>query len=130
MRRPKPASPPASNNARMERNVLAAAGWMLALSLLLGWIPILGPLAAGFIGGRKAGAPSAALTAAILPALLAGALVWVLVYALPELGAIVATIFATASAIWLVIQMGLVLLGALIGGWSAGERARRGRPTV
>lgn len=114
----------------MERNVLSATLIMLGLTLVLGWIPFIGPLAAGFFGGRRAGTPGAAAAAAVLPALLAGALVWLVVYALPEIGALVAGIFAAAFAIWLIVQMGLVLVGALIGGWSAGQTTTRGRPAA
>lgn len=110
----------------MERNVLSAMLVMLGLSLVLGWIPVVGPLAAGFFGGRKAGTPGAAATAAVLPAVLAGAIVWLIVYALPQIGALVAGVFAAAFVIWLLVQMGLVFVGALIGGWSAGQATARG----
>lgn len=49
--------------------------WMLGLSIALSWLPILGPLIAGAVGGRQAGGLGRALLAALLPALLLGALV-------------------------------------------------------
>ena len=40
---------------------------MLVLSVLLFWMPILGPLIAGFVGGRKSGSVGNAILAALLP---------------------------------------------------------------
>ncbi len=47
--------------------------WMLVLSILLFWLPVLGPLIAGFVGGRKSGSIGNAILAALLPGLLIGA---------------------------------------------------------
>lgn len=47
--------------------------WMLVLSILLFWMPIAGPLIAGFVGGRKSGTVGNAILAAILPGVLIGA---------------------------------------------------------
>jgi hypothetical protein len=41
--------------------------WVTALSLLLWWIPVLGPAVAGYIGGRKAGSPMRAAIATVIP---------------------------------------------------------------
>ncbi len=51
--------------------------WMLVLSVLLFWLPILGPLIAGFVGGRKSGSVGNAILAALLPGLVIGALAFV-----------------------------------------------------
>jgi hypothetical protein len=48
--------------------------WMLVLSVLLFWMPVLGPLIAGFVGGRKSGSVGNAILAALLPGLLIGAI--------------------------------------------------------
>ena len=45
---------------------------MLVLSILLFWLPVAGPLIAGFVGGRKSGSVGNAIVAAILPGLLIG----------------------------------------------------------
>jgi hypothetical protein len=58
--------------------VVSAALWMVGLAVLLFWLPVLGPMAAGFVGGTKAGGVVAALTASLLPALVAAGLVAVL----------------------------------------------------
>jgi hypothetical protein len=41
--------------------------WVTLLSLLLWWIPVLGPAVAGYIGGRKAGSPVRAAIATVIP---------------------------------------------------------------
>ncbi len=48
--------------------------WMAGLGLLLFWLPVFGPLIAGFVGGLKAGSIRAAIVAVFLPALLTGLL--------------------------------------------------------
>jgi hypothetical protein len=46
--------------------------WMFVLSILLFWMPVAGPLIAGFVGGRKSGSIGNAILAALLPGLLIG----------------------------------------------------------
>jgi hypothetical protein len=41
--------------------------WMFVLSILLFWLPVVGPLIAGFVGGRKAGSVGNAILAVFLP---------------------------------------------------------------
>jgi len=48
--------------------------WMGGLALLLFWLPVFGPLLAGFVGGLKAGSIRTAIVAVFLPALLTGLL--------------------------------------------------------
>lgn len=71
-------------------SVLAAAGWMIGLSVVLFWLPIAGPAIAGFVGGRKAGSVRKAIVAAFAPAVALGALVAVVLIAfeLPLVGAV------------------------------------------
>ncbi len=52
-----------------KRGVKRGAFWIVALSLLLFWVPVLGPAVAGYVGGRKAGTPLRAFFAALLPIL-------------------------------------------------------------
>jgi len=47
-----------------------ALAWLLGLSILIGWVPLIGPLVAGFIGGRVARRARVALGAALIPAAL------------------------------------------------------------
>jgi hypothetical protein len=51
-------------------SVTSAMIWMFVLSVLLFWLPLAGPLIAGFVGGRKAGSVGNAVLAVFLPALI------------------------------------------------------------
>jgi hypothetical protein len=50
----------------------SAIVWMFLLSILLFWLPFIGPLVAGFVGGRKAGSLGNAILAVFLPGLIFG----------------------------------------------------------
>lgn len=43
--------------------------WMVTLSMLLWWVPVLGPATVGYVGGRKSGGPFRAAVAAMVPLL-------------------------------------------------------------
>jgi hypothetical protein len=99
----------------MERSILRAMFWMTMISVLLFWLPVLGPAIAGFVGGRKAGGVGPAVIAAFLPGILVGAILFVLASALtgiPLLGA-VAGLGGMAIAF---AHVGPLLVGAIIGG--------------
>lgn len=70
--------------------MLRGALWMLALSLVLFWLPVVGPLIAGFVGGRMIGRVGAAVLVALIPAIAVGVLVVLILSAvdLPILGAV------------------------------------------
>src|SRR5437764_350415 len=59
-------------------SVGSAILWMFVLSVLLFWLPIFGPLIAGFVGGRKAGSVGNAIVAVILPGLVFGVVLFLL----------------------------------------------------
>ena len=89
--------------------------WMFIISLLLIWLPGLGPLIAGIVGGKTAGSVLSGLMAAMLPGfLLAGGLfVFGSVFTgLPLVGAII----AGGGVLLYVIYIPALLIGALIGG--------------
>ena len=46
-------------------SIVMAMIWMAVLSLLLFWLPLLGPLVAGFVGGRTAGSAGRGLLACV-----------------------------------------------------------------
>jgi len=96
-------------------SLLIAMIWMALLSLLLFWLPLLGPLIAGIVGGRAAGGVGAGLLAAIIPAALLGLLLAVfgtLLTGIPLIGMLAgAGIF-----VLVVVQSVPLLIGALIGG--------------
>ncbi len=87
---------------------------MFVLSILLFWLPIAGPLIAGFVGGRKAGTVSNALLAVFLPAILFGIALFFLaslLTGLPVIGFVAgAGGIALATA-----HVGPLLFGAIIG---------------
>ena len=88
--------------------------WMFLLSVLLFWLPLLGPLIAGFVGGRKAGSLGNAIVAVFLPGLIVGAAFFFLASVLtgfPMFGFL-------AGAGGLIIagaHVGPLLLGAIVG---------------
>jgi hypothetical protein len=103
--------PRSSNGAGVGRGI----AWILGLSILIGWIPLIGGFVAGVVGGKKSGGVLNALMAALIPSLLLANLFVFLATPLrgiPLLGSI-----ATASAIALAfVGLAPVVLGALLGG--------------
>jgi len=94
------------SKAAVDRSSVGSATLrMVGLSILLFWIPTLGPLIAGFVGGRKAGDVGPAIVAAIIPAILVAALLF-LVGALAGAGLFFVVAFESVP----------LLIGALIGG--------------
>lgn len=95
--------------------------WMIVISLILFWLPVMGPLLAGLAGGRVAGTAGRGILAAILPALLLCLLLMALSSSAPLIGAIV------SISLFLVIMLQSLplLIGAVLGGISAAN-ARRG----
>ncbi|TAK34582.1 MAG: hypothetical protein EPO21_09205 [Chloroflexota bacterium] len=65
---------PGELTADSTRKVVTAMLWMTILSVMAFWLPIVGPLIAGFVGGRMLRRVDLALIAALLPALVAALL--------------------------------------------------------
>lgn len=88
---------------------------MFLASLLLFWVPVAGPLLAGFLGGRASGGAGDAVGAVFLTGTMLGLLLFVLadsLTSLPVIGAV-----AGAGGIILSLSyVGPLLIGALIGG--------------
>ncbi len=105
-----------------KRGVGPAMAWMVGLSVALSWIPFVGGLVAGFVGGRKAGSLGRALAAVFLPGVILflvtifmGALVgWI-----PIIGSLWGAIAGVGG--WLVSFMNVIplVLGAAVGGATA-----------
>ena len=96
-------------------DIAASMSLMLMLSILLSWVPGVGTLVAGVVGGRVASGTLAALVAALLPALFVGVMLFftaTLLVGLPLIGAVA----SMGSIVLVVLQVGALLLGALIGG--------------
>ena len=98
---------------------------MVGLAILIGWIPIVGPAIAGYVGGRKAGSPGRGFVAGLIPAVIVGILVGVILalFDLPIIG----TVTGFAIAIWVVIEAIPLLIAAAIGGWV--DQAETGSPS-
>lgn len=71
-------------------SVLRAALYMGVVSLLLIWLPLIGPVIAGVLGGRAARTVGKAIVASIIPSVLLGAGLFAILNAfdLPLIGAL------------------------------------------
>lgn len=98
-------------------SVSKAAVWMIGLSVLLFWLPVLGPAIAGFVGGTEARTLGKAMTAALIPAVLVGLLVALLLSAfdLPVIG----TVAGIGIGIAVLIQDIPMFIGAAFGAGTA-----------
>jgi hypothetical protein len=96
-------------------SVGAGVLWMFVISLLLFWLPVIGPFVAGLVGGKKSGGVGNAVAAVFLPGIVFGVLLFVLATSLtgiPILGAV-----AGAGGLALsLLHIGPLLIGAIIGG--------------
>lgn len=96
-------------------SILGGMIWMAIISLLLFWLPVIGPLLAGIVGGKKAGSVSAGITAVFLPGIILGGLLFAFSSVLT--GFPVIGLIAGAGAFILVMfSVGPLLIGAIIGG--------------
>lgn len=87
---------------------------MGGLSLLLFWLPVLGPLLAGLVGGIKAGSIGRAILAVFLPAVLLGAMAAAgVTYLADAFWGVLAGLGAAAIAL---LNIGPLLVGAILGG--------------
>lgn len=89
--------------------------WMAIISLLLFWLPAIGPLIAGIVGGKVAGGVGNGLLAALLPGLILATVLFfagTMLTGLPVIGAV----FATGFMVLVAINIVPLLIGALIGG--------------
>lgn len=71
-------------------SVIKAALYMSVISLLLIWLPIVGPVVAGIAGGKAARTVGKALLASVIPSILVGAALFAILNAfeLPLIGAL------------------------------------------
>jgi len=96
-------------------SIISGIFWMFLISILLFWLPGLGPLIAGVVGGKKAGGILNAIIAVFLPAIVLGVCLFVFTSALT--GAPIIGFVAGAGSFVLVISnVGPLLIGAIIGG--------------
>lgn len=97
-------------------SIISGAFWMIFISILLFWLPILGPAIAGYVGGKKAGGILNAIIAALVPFIL-------LVFAIMFLAAFVKSVFAVFAGIiglailpLYIINNAIIFIFAIIGG--------------
>lgn len=95
-------------------SVGSAILWIFILSLLLFWLPVLGPLIAGFVGGRKAGSVGNAILAVILPGIVFGVALFLLASIFTGLP-IVGFIAGAGGVALAFAHIGPLLLGAILG---------------
>jgi len=102
-------------------------------SLVLGWIPLIGPfigpLLGGYVGGRKAGAMGPALIASLLPAVLFAGFIFLMMTLATALGlGLLAPLFGAfmggLAAILVLAASGAMIVGALVGGYQAENNIR------
>lgn len=96
-------------------SVFWASFWMLVLSMLLFWLPGLGSLIAGVVGGKIAGSVGRAFFASILPSFLLGIILALLFKALTDT-AWIAVLAGIGGFAYAAIGAGAMIIGALIGG--------------
>lgn len=104
---------------KSKTNVVEGSLWMIGVSLVLFFIPMLNGLIGGFVGGYRVGSVKKAMMAAFLPALVIAVGLWLMFTAL---GLPVAGFFTGITIAMLVVlsEVGL-FVGAFIGGM-AGEQ--------
>lgn len=105
----------ANEGAENKGSVVAGAVWMLVISLILFWLPVIGPLVGGFVGGKRAGSVGGAILAVLLPAIVVGVFLFTFATALtgfPLIGAVA----GSGGFILCLTGIGPMLVGALIGG--------------
>ena len=96
-------------------SILAGIVWIFIISLLLFWLPVLGPLIAGAVGGKKSGGVGNALAAVFLQGIVFGILLFFLATAIsgmPLIGAVA----GAGGFILAIAHIGPLLVGAIIGG--------------
>lgn len=96
-------------------SIAAGMSTMMMLSILLSWVPGLGTLIAGIVGGRIASGLRGAMLAALLPSLMLGVLLFftaALFANIPYIGVLAAMGGLTLAT----AQVSTLLIGALIGG--------------
>ncbi len=104
-------------------SVLAAAFWMVLISLALFFVPAVNGLIAGLVGGYLVGDAVRGVFAALVPALVAAVGLWLLliVAGMPFFGLVA----GIATGGWIALSEIGLLLGAAIGGAVRGWRVAR-----
>lgn len=115
---------------REAKSIVGASIWMVAISLVLFFLPAINGLIGGGVGGYMAGSVKRGLTAAVLPAIVVGLVIWALLALLDA--PIIGFIGGVALGIWALASSISLLIGAAIGGAMApgGEITSTPGPTT
>jgi hypothetical protein len=96
-------------------SILSGILWMVVISLLLFWLPIVGPLIAGAVGGKKSGGVGNALAAVFLPGIVFGVLLFFLATVMSGVP-LIGVVAGAGGFILAIAHIGPLLVGAIIGG--------------
>ena len=102
--------------ARNPGSIGAAMVWMFLISVLGFWLLVVGPLIAGFAGGRKAGGLGRAIVAVLILAIVVEVVLFVVLFAVTESLSeplFVAIVWGTVLAL---AYSGPLFVGAILGG--------------
>jgi len=99
-------------------SIVKGALWMLLLSTLLFWLPVVGALLAGVVGGRKAGGVMAAIAAVFLPGFVMGVAFFFLASILSGMP-LIGFMAGMGGLAFSLSHVGPLLLGAILGGLMA-----------
>ena len=111
-----------SNQISRRGSIPNAMAWMIGLSALLFWIPVVGGLIAGYVGGQKAGSPGRGAVAAVLPGVVFGLVIFFLggiLAAIPIIGQIFALFAGMGALVLSTMNTIPLMVGAVIGGYTA-----------
>jgi len=100
---------------KKEGSVAGGIFWMFFISLLLFWLPVLGPFIAGLVGGKKSGGVGGALAAVFLPGIVFGIILFAFASSLSGLP-IIGAIAGAGGLVLSLVGIGPLLIGAIIGG--------------
>lgn len=105
------------------KSVFMGSIWMVVISLVLFFLPILNGLIGGLVGGYMVRGVGRALAAAILPAIVVAVGLWILlaVLDLPVVGFLA----GVAIGLWILFSDLGLLLGAALGGALGDAKAPR-----
>jgi len=93
-------------------SILSGFFWMLFLSILLCWLPLIGQFLAGFVGGKKAGGVFNAVIAFFLPAIVITILFIFVVPFFPFIGPLIGSMVVAAA----IVGNFTLFCGAVVGG--------------
>ena len=96
-------------------SVLAGFFWMIVISILLFWVPTVGPLIAGIVGGKKSGGVGNAIIAALLPAILLGVFLFFFASVLTS-APLIGMVAGAGAFVLVAVNVIPLLIGAFIGG--------------